>query len=138
MRATGKLDYFELPAVGATLDRAKAFYSQAFGWAFTDYGPTYAAFNEGLETALVRLASTGEGCAVFLLDLDHFKEVNDRFGHPAGDEFLTQLAARLRRCTRDTDFVARARSTTTPASDNRSRNSTAVGRSHCCGGMTYA
>ena len=49
MRATGKLDYIELPAVGATLDRAKAFYSQAFGWAFTDYGPTYAAFNEGLD-----------------------------------------------------------------------------------------
>jgi predicted enzyme related to lactoylglutathione lyase len=49
MRATGKLDYIELPAVGATLDRTKAFYSQAFGWAFTDYGPTYAAFNEGLD-----------------------------------------------------------------------------------------
>ena len=49
MRETGKLDYFELPAIGATLDRAKAFYSQAFGWAFTDYGPTYAAFNEGLD-----------------------------------------------------------------------------------------
>jgi diguanylate cyclase len=69
--------------------------------------PNRFAFNEGLETALARLASTGEGCAVFLLDLDHFKEVNDQFGHPAGDEFLTQLATRLRRCTRDTDFVAR-------------------------------
>src|SRR2546423_72312 len=69
--------------------------------------PNRFAFNESLETALVRLASTGEECAVFLLDLDHFKEVNDQFGHPAGDEFLTQLAARLRRCTRDTDFVAR-------------------------------
>ena len=49
MRATGKLDYIELPAIGATLDRAKAFYSQAFNWSFTDYGPTYAAFNEGLD-----------------------------------------------------------------------------------------
>jgi uncharacterized protein len=49
MKTTGKLDYIELPAIGATLDRAKAFYSQAFGWAFTDYGPTYAAFNEGLD-----------------------------------------------------------------------------------------
>ena len=49
MKATGKLDYTEMPATGATLDRAKAFYSRAFGWTFTDYGPTYAAFNEGLD-----------------------------------------------------------------------------------------
>ena len=49
MRSTGKLDYIEMPATGATLDRAKAFYSSAFGWSFTDYGPTYAAFNEGLD-----------------------------------------------------------------------------------------
>ena len=49
MKTTGKLDYLEMPATGATLDRAKAFYSRAFGWAFTDYGPTYAAFDEGLD-----------------------------------------------------------------------------------------
>jgi predicted enzyme related to lactoylglutathione lyase len=49
VKTTGKLDYIEMPATGATLDRAKAFYANAFGWAFTDYGPTYAAFNEGLD-----------------------------------------------------------------------------------------
>jgi diguanylate cyclase (GGDEF)-like protein len=69
--------------------------------------PNRFAFNEGLETALLRLASSGEECAVLLLDLDRFKEVNDQLGHLAGDEFLTQLAARLRRCPRDTDMVAR-------------------------------
>jgi diguanylate cyclase (GGDEF)-like protein len=69
--------------------------------------PNRFAFNESLETALARLASSGEECAVLLLDLDRFKEVNDQLGHLAGDEFLTQLAARLRRCTRDTDIVAR-------------------------------
>jgi predicted enzyme related to lactoylglutathione lyase len=49
MRRTGKLDYFEMPATGGKLDSVKAFYSAAFSWSFTDYGPTYAAFDEGLE-----------------------------------------------------------------------------------------
>lgn len=47
MRQDGKLDYLELP--GMALGPVKAFYGQAFGWTFTDYGPTYAAFDEGLE-----------------------------------------------------------------------------------------
>lgn len=49
MKATGKLDYLEMSATGATLDRTKAFYSAVFGWSFIDYGPTYAGFDEGLE-----------------------------------------------------------------------------------------
>ena len=49
MKLTGKLDYLELPATGGTLDRLKAFYSAAFCWSFTDYGPTYSAFAEGLD-----------------------------------------------------------------------------------------
>ena len=48
VKQTGKLDYLELPATGGTLDSVKAFYSAAFGWTFTDYGPTYSAFDEGL------------------------------------------------------------------------------------------
>lgn len=47
MREDGKLDYLELPA--DDLGEVKSFYSQAFGWRFVDYGPTYAAFNEGLD-----------------------------------------------------------------------------------------
>lgn len=49
MKQTGKLDYLEMPATGGTLDSVKAFYSAAFSWSFTDYGPTYSAYNEGLE-----------------------------------------------------------------------------------------
>ena len=49
MKLTGKLDYLEMPATGGTLDRLKAFYSAAFSWSFTDYGPTYSAFSEGLD-----------------------------------------------------------------------------------------
>ena len=49
MKQTGKLDYLEMPATGGTLDSVKAFYSAAFSWSFTDYGPTYSAFDEGLD-----------------------------------------------------------------------------------------
>ena len=44
MREDGKIDYVELP--GSDLAATKSFYGQAFGWTFTDYGPTYAAFGD--------------------------------------------------------------------------------------------
>lgn len=47
MREDGKVDYVELP--GAELGPLKRFYREAFGWIFTDYGPSYAAFSEGLD-----------------------------------------------------------------------------------------
>jgi uncharacterized protein len=47
MREDGKIDYLELP--GGDMGGTKAFYAKAFGWTFTDYGPSYAAFNEGLD-----------------------------------------------------------------------------------------
>ncbi len=49
MRITGKLDYLEIPAAKGSLDATKSFYARAFGWTFTDYGPTYSAFSEGLD-----------------------------------------------------------------------------------------
>ena len=47
MRQDGKIDYVEMP--GGALPALKEFYSWAFGWSFTDYGPTYAAYSEGLD-----------------------------------------------------------------------------------------
>lgn len=45
--------------------------------------------------------------SLFFLDLDGFKEVNDRFGHEAGDLVLKEVARRLQQCVRETDTVAR-------------------------------
>ena len=45
MRVDGKIDYIELP--GTNLPTTKGFYEQAFGWTFIDYGPQYAAFENG-------------------------------------------------------------------------------------------
>ncbi len=45
MPADRKIDYLELPA--RDLDAVQAFYAQAFGWTFTDYGPDYRAFTDG-------------------------------------------------------------------------------------------
>ena len=44
MGEDGRIDYVELP--GGDLIATKRFYEQAFGWAFTDYGPSYAAFDD--------------------------------------------------------------------------------------------
>lgn len=74
MRATGKLDYFELPATGATLDSAKAFYSAAFGWSFTDYGATYAAFDEGLDGGFQADAAEAPAAPLPILYSDNLED----------------------------------------------------------------
>lgn len=51
--------------------------------------------------------SSGRPFAVLAADLDHFKRVNDVYGHASGDAVLVEVAARLRACLRSTDVVAR-------------------------------
>ena len=72
---------------------------------------TGLANRRALDRALHRewrlLQRTGTGFAVLAMDLDHFKDVNDRFGHPAGDRMLVQVAGRLKRAAREVDLIAR-------------------------------
>jgi diguanylate cyclase (GGDEF)-like protein/PAS domain S-box-containing protein len=65
------------------------------------------AFVEDLRASLARVARGERGFAVLYIDLDHFKDVNDALGHPAGDKLLRTVAERLLASTRPSDTVAR-------------------------------
>jgi two-component system cell cycle response regulator len=54
-------------------------------------------------------AVSGREFAVMMLDIDHFKAINDAYGHAAGDMVLIQIADRLRENLRAIDLVARVR-----------------------------
>jgi len=64
-------------------------------------------FHERLEEASEQGQRRGDGVALLCLDLDHFKQVNDTLGHPAGDVLLKAVAERLLVCIRGGDVVAR-------------------------------
>ena len=68
--------------------------------------PNRTLFQEHM-AAMLDKGTEGQPFGVLCLDLDHFKEVNDTLGHPAGDELLRLVAERLRHCVRDGDLIAR-------------------------------
>ncbi|MFN7134383.1 MAG: GGDEF domain-containing protein, partial [Myxococcales bacterium] len=65
------------------------------------------AFDEQLRRELERARRSGAPFAVVLVDLDHFKALNDRYGHPAGDRALQAAASLLGRAVRSQDSVYR-------------------------------
>lgn len=65
------------------------------------------AFFEALEQELSRAERTGAPVTVVLADLDRFKSINDRYGHPLGDRVLERTGALLRDCMRKHDLAAR-------------------------------
>jgi diguanylate cyclase (GGDEF)-like protein/PAS domain S-box-containing protein len=69
--------------------------------------PNRRALAEALEHSIARSQRTGMPLAVLALDLDGFKAINDRWGHPAGDATLVEVAERLRRTIRRSDLAAR-------------------------------
>jgi diguanylate cyclase (GGDEF)-like protein/PAS domain S-box-containing protein len=69
--------------------------------------PNRVLLRSRLERSLARARRHGSRSAVLFIDLDHFKQVNDRYGHKAGDRLLQGVAQRLRARVRTRDTVAR-------------------------------
>jgi diguanylate cyclase (GGDEF)-like protein len=67
----------------------------------------YRHFQERLMDEFRRASRYGDPLSLILVDLDHFKEVNDRLGHSTGDVVLKHVAQLLQRNVRDTDLLAR-------------------------------
>lgn len=66
-----------------------------------------AAFHRGCERMVAAAVRSGEALSVVMIDLDHFKAINDRFGHDTGDALLADFAAVLRAESRASDLPAR-------------------------------
>ncbi|HVT34730.1 MAG TPA: diguanylate cyclase, partial [Nevskiaceae bacterium] len=69
--------------------------------------PNRMLLQDRLQVALVQARQHGEQVGVLMVDLDHFKRINDSLGHHTGDQLLVTVAERLRGCVRDGDTVAR-------------------------------
>ncbi len=69
--------------------------------------PNRIFFGERLQAVIEQVRNGSTPAAVFYIDLDHFKDVNDTLGHPIGDELIRDVTLRLSRTLRGDDLVAR-------------------------------
>jgi diguanylate cyclase (GGDEF)-like protein len=90
----------------ASNSRAERLYRQAHYDPLTQL-PNRLLFRDQLQSELHHAVETGASGALLFIDLDHFKRVNDSFGHEAGDQLLSIIAQRVRSCVKDGDTVAR-------------------------------
>jgi two-component system, cell cycle response regulator len=91
-------------------DRLNDNYQRSLSLALTDeltglYNRRYLLVH--LDELVARVGRDGLDAAVLLVDIDHFKQVNDTYGHAAGDDILRELAARATNTVRSVDLVAR-------------------------------
>ena len=69
--------------------------------------PNRRLFLDRLEQGIKKCSREKESLALFFIDLDRFKEVNDEFGHAMGDQLLVEVSRRINSCVRSSDTVAR-------------------------------
>ena len=69
--------------------------------------PNRRLLNDRMTQAMLASKRSNRYCALMFIDLDNFKPLNDTHGHEAGDLLLVEVAARMRRCVREMDTVAR-------------------------------
>jgi len=69
--------------------------------------PNRASLSDTLQHAVNKADRNKNGLALFFIDLDNFKSINDTLGHPTGDQLLREMARRIRASIRDSDLVAR-------------------------------
>jgi len=65
------------------------------------------AFNEAAETEMQRALRYGQPLSLIMVDIDHFKQVNDTYGHTTGDSVLASFAATLAQEVREVDVIGR-------------------------------
>lgn len=105
---TGKL--IRYVSILADISTQKAYEQQLIKHSQHDFLtglPNRQYFEQTLEQLLLRVQRTQKKFALFFIDLNQFKEINDTFGHDAGDILLKQVAERLKSNLRSGDFVAR-------------------------------
>lgn len=69
--------------------------------------PNRRAFRDELERQIAQWHRKSIPCSLLMIDVDHFKAINDRYGHPAGDHVLREIADVLKGALREMDLVAR-------------------------------
>ena len=69
--------------------------------------PNHRALIAALDAETARVQRGGGPCALLFLDIDHFKAINDTYGHPAGDAVLCEFAHTVRACLREVDILGR-------------------------------
>ena len=99
----------ELIGVTRDITERKTFEAELRNLAVTDTltGVWNRRHGTELLTADLSARRPGQALSLLMLDIDHFKTINDTFGHQAGDHVLIEIASRLRRSLRGSDMVAR-------------------------------